>query len=90
MTHFENKIYKTLINNAFLFLSETLLRLLDRDPEGSGKMNTNLLTLTCAELQISLELALRATLVHSRGINRKLISKIDNPPRINQKEIMNE
>lgn len=84
MTHFEKKIYKTLINNAFLFLSETLLRLLDRDLEGSGKMDTNLLTLTCAELQISLELAIRATLVHSRGI--KCILK-SNQANLSESEI---
>jgi len=68
MTPFEKKIYDTLINNAFLFLSETLKRLLEQDSDGDGKMDTNLITLTCAELQISLELAIRATLVHSYGI----------------------
>ena len=68
MTPFEKKIYDTLINNAFLFLSETLKRLLDQDSDRDGKMDTNLITLTCAELQISLELAIRATLVHSYGI----------------------
>ena len=68
MTDFEKRIYDTISNNAFLFLSETLNRLLDRDPEGRGKMDNDLITLTCAELQISLELAIRATLVHTFGI----------------------
>lgn len=74
MTDFEKRIYDTLINNAFLFLSETLKRLLDRDPEGDCKMDNNLITLTCAELQISLELAIRATLVHSFGLRSILKS----------------
>ena len=69
MTPFEKKIFDTLINNSFLFLSEALRRLIDRDPDGEGKLDTNLLILTCAELQISLELAIRATLVKSAGIN---------------------
>ncbi len=69
MTPFEKKIFDTLINNSFLFLSEALSRLIDRDPDGEGKLDTNLLILTCAELQISLELAIRATLVKSAGIN---------------------
>lgn len=75
MTLFEKKIYDTLINNAFLFLSETLNRLLDSDPKGEGRMDVNLITLTCAELQISLELAIRATLIKSKGL--KCILKSD-------------
>lgn len=74
MTHFEKKIYNTLINNSFLFLSETLKRLLDKDSIGNGKTDTNLITITCAELQISLELAIRATLVHSFGVKSILKS----------------
>ena len=69
MTPFEKKIFDTLINNSFLFLSEALSRLIDRDPAREGKLDTNLLILTCAELQISLELAIRATLVKLAGIN---------------------
>ena len=84
MTPFEKKIYDTLINSAFLFLSETLKRLLDRDPDGGGKMDTNLITLTCAELQISLELAIRATLVHSFGI-RSILK--DNQAKLSESEI---
>ena len=76
MTIFEKKIYDSLINNAFLFLSEALKRLLDRDPKGIGKMDINLITLTCAELQISLELSIRATLVLFCGIKSVLKSDL--------------
>lgn len=63
MTTFERKIYDSLVGNSLLFFSEALKRLLDKDPHGTGQIDNNLLTLTCAELQISLELAIRATLV---------------------------
>ena len=63
MTTFEQKIFDSLVNNSFLFFSEALKRLLDKDPNGWGQIDNNLLTLSCAELQISLELAVRATLV---------------------------
>lgn len=72
MTTFEQKICDTLINNAFLFFSEAFGRLLLKDPHGIGKMDNDLLTLTCAELQISLELAVRATIVKRAGIGKVL------------------
>ena len=49
--------------------------MLDKDIYGFGKIDNDLLTITCAELQISLELAVRATLVQLHGI--KCVVKAD-------------
>ena len=63
MTAFEQKIHATLINNSFIFFSEAFGWLLSKALHGIGKMNNYILILTCSELQISLELAVRATIV---------------------------
>lgn len=68
VTLFEKRIYDSLVDNAFLFFKEGFVRLLDRDKYKTGKIDTSLLTLTCAELQIALELAMRAILVKSAGV----------------------
>lgn len=57
-----------------MFLKEALRRLLERDAEGSGKTDKELLTLTCAELQIALELAMRAVVIWRDGIGAVLKS----------------
>lgn len=75
MTAFEQKIFDAVTDNAFLFLKEALGRLLERDAKGSGKIEKELLTLTCAELQIALELAVRAVVIRKDGI--KGVLKID-------------
>ena len=68
MTEFENKIHTAVIDNSFLFLKEALGRLLQRDDDHNGMIDNKLLTLTCAELQIALELAVRAVVIHHLGI----------------------
>lgn len=52
MSDFERRIYGAVTDNAFVFLKEALGRLLERDADGNGKIDKELLTLTCAELQI--------------------------------------
>jgi hypothetical protein len=75
MTVFDKKIFDSLVNNSFLFLSEALKRLLDKDKKEIEEIDIDLLTLTCAELQISLELAVRATLVYYEGVRSVLVNK---------------
>lgn len=67
MTTFEKKIYDSCIGNSLLFLKETLGRLMNQDTAQSA-IDKDLLTLSCAELQISLELAIRAAVIHHAGI----------------------
>lgn len=84
------KIFDSLVNNSFLFFSETLKRLLDKDPYGSGKIDNNLLTLSCAELQISLDLAVRATLMKLHGIKSVLVSSHKNLPECELEKLYSE
>ncbi len=67
MSDFESKTLKAVTDNSFLFLKEALGRLLERDCEYQ-EIDNELLTLTCAELQIALELAVRATIIRKIGI----------------------
>lgn len=69
VTLFEKRIYDSLVDNAFLFFKEGFVRLLDRDKYKTGKIDVGLLTITCTELQIALEIAMRAVLVKASGIN---------------------
>lgn len=66
-TDFEHKIFEAVIDNSFLFLKEALGRLLERDAEYK-QIDNELLTLTCAEIQIALELAVRAAVIRRLGI----------------------
>ena len=74
MSDFEQKIYDSVTDNSFLFLKEALRRLLERDADGNGKIDKELLTLTCAELQIALELAVRSVVIRREGIKGVLKS----------------
>ena len=67
MSDFERNIFEAVTDNSFLFLKESLGRLLERD-SGYQEIENGLLTLTCAELQIALELAVRATIIRKVGI----------------------
>lgn len=67
MSDFERNIFEAVTDNSFLFLKEALGRLLERD-SGYQEIENGLLTLTCAELQIALELAVRATIIRKVGI----------------------
>lgn len=90
MITFERKIYDSLVGNSLLFFSEALKRLLDKDPHGTGQIDNNLLTLSCAELQISLELAVRATLVELYGIQGVLVSSQKNLPESELEKLYSE
>lgn len=84
MTDFESKIYEAVSDNSFLFLKESLGRLLERDAEFK-QIDNQLLTLTCAELQIALELAVRAVVIRRFGIAGVLK---DNQKKLGEEEII--
>ena len=73
MTPFEHKIFDTLVDNSFLFFRESLNRLMEKD-SSADTVDVGLVTLTCAELQISLELVIRAILVQREGLKSVLKS----------------
>ena len=68
-TPFEQKLFDSIEHNSFLFLKEALGRLLNKDANVYVAIDKDLLTLTCAELQISLELAVRAVVLNHLGVH---------------------
>lgn len=84
MSEFDAKIYHSLIDNSILFFREAFGRLLQRDNDNFGTIENKLLTLTCAELQISLELAVRAALVRHGGVKETLK---DDQAQLSEEEI---
>lgn len=66
MEQFEFQIYKTIEHDSLLFLKEGVLKLIS----GRKKQNLNdIVVLSCVNIQIALELAIRAFLVRNNGIN---------------------
>lgn len=73
-TIFEKEAYKQLYNNSVLFLKDGIERLVNEDNGDDDYINYDLLTLTCASFQISLELAIKSLIIERAGI-RKIINK---------------
>lgn len=85
MTDFEVKVFEAVTDNSFLFLKEALGRLLKRDVDRFKVIDKELLPLTYAELQISLELALRAVAIRRLGIAEILT---DDQKKLSEEEIV--
>lgn len=73
-TEYEKEAYLQLYNNAVLFLKDGIERLVNKDNGESDFIEHDLLTLTCASFQISLELAIKSLIIEREGI-RMIISK---------------
>lgn len=73
-TEYEKEAYLQLHNNAVLFLKDGIERLVNKDNGDSDFIEHDLLTLTCASFQISLELAIKSLIIEREGI-RMIISK---------------
>jgi hypothetical protein len=73
-TTFEKEAYKQLYDNSVLFLKDGIERLVNKDNGDDDYIEHDLLTLTCASFQISLELAIKSLIIEREGI-RKVINK---------------
>lgn len=65
MTDFEKLLYKTVEHNSLLFLEDGVKRLIS----GGHKGITDTIVLSCTNIQISLELAMRAYLLRNKGLD---------------------
>lgn len=66
MTPFEHELYNTIVNNALLFLKGGATSLL---VENKGTNTRDIVILSIANLQISLELAMRAFMIREKGMD---------------------
>lgn len=64
MTDFERNLYHTVVHNSLLFLEEGVKSLLD----GGKKSDMDAMILACTNIQISLELAMRAYIIKNKGL----------------------
>ena len=74
MNVFEQNIYQTVTHNALLFLKEGVLKLIDTDMHLPEMTLNDVVILSCSQVQIALELAVRAYLIREKGIDRPLLS----------------
>ena len=71
MNTFEQKLYKTVVNNSLLFLEDGVKRMV-----ANGKLPLeDTLVLSCSNIQISLELAMRAYVLREKGLDSILDRK---------------
>ena len=71
MNNFEQKLYDSLVHNSILFLDKGARELVQNDCNSLQ----DTIVLSCAHIQISLELAMRAYMIRVRGINAILDRK---------------
>ena len=71
MTTFEGELYHTIEHNSLLFLEEGVKRLI----ETKEKEPRDVMVLSCTDIQISLELAMRAYVLRNRGLESILERK---------------
>ena len=69
MNVFEQNIYQTVTHNALLFLKEGVLKLIDTDRHLPEMTLNDVVILSCSQVQIALELAVRAYLIREKGID---------------------
>lgn len=69
MNVFEQNIYQTVTHNALLFLKEGVLKLIDTDMHLPEMTLNDVVILSCSQVQIALELAVRAYLIREKGID---------------------
>lgn len=74
-TEFERNLYEQLYNNSIVFLNDGIDRLVSKDNDKIDIIEHNLLVLTCASFQISIELAIKALIVEKKGINSVIEAK---------------
>ena len=68
MNAFEKKLYKTVVHNSLLFLEDGVKRMV----ENGGRSLEDMLVLSCSNIQISLELAMRAYVLREKGLGNIL------------------
>lgn len=68
MTTDEQKIYKDLQHNSFVFLKDFIKRITDKDNAPDDQITNDLVMLSVSSLQISLELALKAVVLKKSGL----------------------
>lgn len=64
MNDFERQLYHTIVHNSLLFLEDGLKRLIT----GSKNDLNDTIVLSCTNIQISLELAMRAYILKNKGL----------------------
>lgn len=72
MNAIEEKVYKSLYENAIVFLKDGIQRLVVNDNDKEDKISHELLILSCTSFQISLELALKALIIKNTGLDNIL------------------
>lgn len=71
MNTFERKLYKTVVHNSLLFLEVGVKRLIGNEKHSLE----DTLVLSCSDIQISLELAMRAYVFREKGLESILDRK---------------
>lgn len=74
MTNFEKKIEERLKHGAEVYLKDAIERIISKD-DPNQPLDADLLSLSCASMQIALELAFKAMIVRMEGIEPILDSK---------------
>ena len=69
MNTFEQKIYNVVTHDALLFLKEGVMKLIDWDSHAMELTLNDVIILSCSQVQIALELSVRAYLIREKGID---------------------
>lgn len=69
MNTFEQKIYNVVTHDALLFLKEGVMKLIDWDSHSMELTLNDVIILSCSQVQIALELSVRAYLIREKGID---------------------
>ena len=64
MNDFENMLYSTVVHNSLLLLEEGVKSIIG----DGGKFTTDSMVLACTNIQIALELAMRAYILRNKGL----------------------
>lgn len=71
MNTFENSLYKTVVHNSLLFLEDGVKRMVENNEHSLE----DTLVLSCSNIQIALELAMRAYILRVKGLDSILDRK---------------